>query len=237
MITVIFFDLVGTLIRPRQPVGEQYSRLARRYGADVDARAMEAAFHQAMRITPGNTPSGDSLRSTAAAERRWWEELVRGVVRSCGATELERPGVFEAYFGELYEHFTTADAWAPYEDALPALEALATQGIPTGLITNYDTRVYRVLEALGLASRLAYVAIPANAGASKPDRRIFAHALDAAGIAAADALHVGDSPGDDYHGARAAGMNAVLLDRNGRYGGGDGIRRIGGLGELLEMLG
>ncbi len=236
MITVVFFDLVGTLIKPRQPVGEQYSLLARRYGAAVDARAMEAAFHEAMRTAPGSTPGGGSLESTAAAERRWWEDLVRGVVASCGAAELERPGVFEDYFGELYEHFTTADAWARYDDALPALDALAIQGIPTGLITNYDTRVYRVLDALGLASRLGSVTIPANAGASKPDRRIFAHALEAAGVAPADGLHVGDSLGDDYHGATAAGMSAVLLDRDGRHEGGRRSRRIGGLGELSRWL-
>jgi len=89
MVTIVFFDLVGTLIKPRQPVGEQYARLARRYGADVDPRAMEAAFHQAMRTTAGST------QSTAAAERRWWQDLVRGVVASCGAAELERPDVFE----------------------------------------------------------------------------------------------------------------------------------------------
>jgi putative hydrolase of the HAD superfamily len=236
MITFVFFDLVGTLIKPRQPVGEQYARLASRYGADVDARAMEAAFHRAMRTTAGSTPSRDSLESTAAAERRWWEALVRAVVTSCGAAELVRPGVFEDYFGDLYEHFTTADAWEPYEDALPVLDALATKGITTGLITNYDTRVYRVLDAVGLASRLDSVTIPANAGASKPDRRIFDHALDGAGIAPADALHVGDSLGDDYHGATAAGMSAVLLDRDGRYGGTEGLRRIGGLGELLQIL-
>jgi len=236
MISVVFFDLVGTLITPRDPVGVQYSLVARRYGAEVDARDMEAAFHQAMRRTPGGTPSGDSLAATAAAERLWWEKLVRGVVASCGADELERPGVFDTYFGELYERFTTANAWALYDDAFPVLDELAARGISTGLITNYDTRVYRVLDALGLASRLNSVTIPANAGASKPDGRIFAHALDQAGIAPGDALHVGDSLGDDYQGAMAAGVNALLLDRDGRYGGIEGIRRIAGLGELSRWL-
>jgi putative hydrolase of the HAD superfamily len=183
-----------------------------------------------MRSTP-------ALHGPAAAdpeaEKGWWNRLVRGVVGACGASGLERPDVFEEYFADLYEHFTTANAWAPYEDTLPALDRLAAHGVPLGLITNYDTRVYRVLDAVGLASRIARVAIPARAGAWKPDPRIFAHALDSAGVAAPDALHVGDSLDDDYNGARAAGMRAVLLDREGRYRSQKGLRRIEGLTELI----
>ena len=88
MINAVFFDLVGTLIRPRQPVGHQYAEVARRHGAEVDARALEAAFHRAMRATPG---LGGEVLANHAAERRWWEQLVREVVTSCGAADLARP--------------------------------------------------------------------------------------------------------------------------------------------------
>lgn len=232
MTCVVFFDLVGTLIRPREPVGHQYAAVARRYGAELEPRAVEAAFHRAMGATPGSTPGGESLEATAAAERRWWGELVRGVVAECGAGPLEQGRVFEDYFAELYEHFTTARAWALYDDTLPALDGLAARGIPAGLITNYDTRVYRVLDALDLTGRLDSVTIPAHAGVSKPDRAIFAHALAAHGVAASEALHVGDSLEDDYIGATGAGMSALLLDRKGRYAGDASLKRVAGLGDL-----
>jgi len=233
MIDAVFFDLVGTLIRPRHAVGHQYSAVARRHGAEVDALALEKAFHHAMRVTPGLEGEASA---NPAAERRWWAGLVRNVVTACGARALARPGVFDDYFADLYEHFTTANAWALYDDTLPALDALAARGISTGLITNYDTRVYRVLDALGLASRLDPVSIPADTGVSKPDCRMFANALHRAGVAASHALHVGDSLGDDYHGALAAGMNALLLDRQGRYAARPDIRRIGRLGELIRAV-
>jgi HAD superfamily hydrolase (TIGR01509 family) len=54
------------------------------------------------------------------------------------------------------------------------------------------------------------------AGASKPDARIFAHLLRAAGVDAAQVLHVGDDPHADVHGAAAAGMQAVWLNRDAR---------------------
>ena len=50
-------------------------------------------------------------------------------------------------------------------------------------------------------------------GAAKPDRAIFAHALAALGVEASEALHVGDSRVNDYDGARAAGIAALLVDR------------------------
>ena len=239
MIRAVFFDLVGTLIRPRQPVGQQYAAVARRFGAEMDEVALEAAFHKAMREAPALEPAGTGrgdLQATAAAERRWWEQLVRGVVGACGAPALERPAVFQEYFDELYEHFTTANAWVVYDDTPRALDGLAAAGIGAGLITNYDTRVYRVLDGLGLSSRLDPVTIPAVAGVSKPDGRIFAHALGQAGLAPAEALHVGDSLHDDYEGATAAGMAALLLDRDGRHRGAGGLRRIGRLGELFEAM-
>jgi putative hydrolase of the HAD superfamily len=54
------------------------------------------------------------------------------------------------------------------------------------------------------------------AGASKPDARIFAHLVRAAGVEAAEVLHIGDDPHADVHGARAAGMQALWLNREAR---------------------
>ena len=52
-----------------------------------------------------------------------------------------------------------------------------------------------------------------GAGAAKPDGAIFAHALAVLGVEASEALHVGDNPEADYDGARAAGLDALLVDR------------------------
>ena len=73
-------------------------------------------------------------------------------------------------------------------------------------------------------------------GTSKPARGIFDEALRRAGVAAHEALHVGDSLHDDYHGARAAGLVALLLDRAGRVPKGDGIETIGSLAELPDRV-
>lgn len=55
----------------------------------------------------------------------------------------------------------------------------------------------------------------AMVGAAKPDRSIFDAAVDAGGASASETLHVGDHPLYDVHGARAAGLRAVWVNRNG----------------------
>lgn len=55
-----------------------------------------------------------------------------------------------------------------------------------------------------------------SAGAPKPDIRIFARLLDAAGVDAASVLHVGDDPQLDVVGAMRAGMQAAWLNRGAK---------------------
>jgi putative hydrolase of the HAD superfamily len=154
----------------------------------------------------------------AAAERVWWANLVRSVLEQCGLDARLGGERFDAFFGDLYDHFTTAEAWRTYPDVQPTLERLKRSSVVVGLITNYDTRVYRVLDALGLSTALDSVTIPATAGAAKPARAIFEYALRQHGLSASEAVYVGDEIGDDYEGAEGAGMRAVLIDREGTSG-------------------
>lgn len=192
---------------------------------------MGAAFSRAMRSAPPMAFPGDSLEAVALAEREWWRELVHSVVSECGLERDLRDERFDEFFRDLYRHFTTADAWETFPDAVPTLARLRNSGLIVGLITNYDTRVYPLLDAVGLADVLDSVTIPALAGSAKPDPAVFACALREHDIEPSRALFVGDEPEDDYAGATGAGMQAVLIDREGRYAG-ERYRRIGSLDEL-----
>ena len=72
-------------------------------------------------------------------------------------------------------------------------------------------------------------------GVAKPDPAIFERALARAGVAPHEALHVGDSLREDYHGARAAGLSALLLERHGT--GPAGISTIQSLEGVLRHAG
>jgi putative hydrolase of the HAD superfamily len=103
-------------------------------------------------------------------------------------------------------------------EAAAALGRVKAAGLVTGVISNSNGSVRSILEATGLARDLRFVIDSSVVGVEKPDPRIFEIALAEAGVPAADAVYVGDFYSVDVLGARAAGLDAVLLDPRGFWG-------------------
>jgi putative hydrolase of the HAD superfamily len=76
-------------------------------------------------------------------------------------------------------------------------------------VTNGNADIDRI----GLGRYFDARAVAHQVGVSKPDRRIFEHACEQAGVAPERVLHVGDDFELDVLGARAAGMHAAWLRR------------------------
>jgi len=112
---------------------------------------------------------------------------------------------------------------------VPALTQLRSQGLKLVCVSNWDCSLGTVLERCGLAAHLDGAVSSAEAGALKPDPAIFETALALAGCSANEAVHVGDTREEDVEGAEAAGIRALLLDRDG---GGD----IASLEEVAQRL-
>ena len=137
---------------------------------------------------------------------------------------------------ERVAHFREEGHWALDPDALPVLAALRAAGLRLAIVSNWDSSLPLLLERLGLAAAVDAVVVSAVVGVSKPARGIFDEAVRRTGVAHAETLHVGDSLTDDYHGARDAGLAALLLDRRGRAR--PGLETIGSLAELpVRLLG
>jgi putative hydrolase of the HAD superfamily len=108
---------------------------------------------------------------------------------------------------ERHENFTL------YEDALPALDLLRRHGLKIGLVSNgqRDLEEFVVHHGLDVDATVG----SRSHGRIKPDPSIFSAALDALDVEASEAAMVGDSYEDDIEGARALGIHAILLDRDG----------------------
>jgi len=100
------------------------------------------------------------------------------------------------------------------------------------VVSNWDVSLHVVLADVGLSPLLDGILTAAEAGSSKPAPAIFAQALRLAGVAPAEAIHVGDSVEEDVAGARAVGIEPVLVDRSGSTRV-DGVRTVSGLGPAL----
>jgi putative hydrolase of the HAD superfamily len=113
-----------------------------------------------------------------------------------------------------------------------ALERLRAGGARLAVVSNWDVSLHDVLERTRLRGLVDAVVISAELGAAKPDPAIFRAALERLGATAAEAVHVGDSVETDVAGARAAGLQAVFVARNGAQAP-DGVRVVSSLDGLL----
>jgi len=86
------------------------------------------------------------------------------------------------------------------------------------MVSNWDSRLLKLCEGLGIDRYFDFKVISAVFGAAKPDPKIFQEALRQADVRADEAVHVGDSLEDDVRGAHLVGIKTLWLDRSNRHG-------------------
>jgi putative hydrolase of the HAD superfamily len=202
----VFFDALGTLVELEAP----WPRLGDALGLGEEqvrpAVLKEMAYYRDHAHEATDSASLQELRAECAA-------LV--------ARELGVAVTLEALMASI--------RFRAYGDALPALSRLRELGLCLICVSNWDYALPMVLAEVGLAEALDFTVTSAEVGARKPDPAIFRAALDLARCDPDQALHVGDSPAEDIAGAQAAGIRALLIERDG---GGD----VASLAEIETYL-
>ena len=193
----VFLDALGTLVELEPP----WVGLRTALGDAIPEPQLVSGVRAEMAYYKAHSHEGRDPESLADLRRRSAEVLSREL-----GTEVS------------VETLVDSIRFAPYPDAVPALTQLRSQGLKLVCVSNWDCSLGEVLERCGLAAHLDGVVSSAEAGALKPDPAIFEVALELAGCSADEAVHVGDTREEDVEGAEAAGIRALLLDRDG---GGD----------------
>ena len=205
----VFFDAANTLLYPYPSVGAVYAEVAARFGVTTTSDAVQTAFRRAWSEAQASTgPVRYGVEEPDG--RRFWHALVHATF-----AQIALPDDFDTFFDELYRLFSQPEVWRLYPECLPVLRTLGQRGYIVGVISNWDNRLQGLLQGLGVMSCVRHVSISAVVGWEKPHGNIFAHALDAVGVAAARAVHVGDSLHADVEGARRAGLQPLWLRRDG----------------------
>ncbi len=218
-IEALFFDVGGTLVEVSPSVGQVYAEACLRLGGTVDPREVQRAFDAAWVSLSAEVPPGaDRYRLFDGGERTWWERISAHAFDLCGVLPAHRPPV-----DDLRAWFARAEAWRVYAEVEEVLDHLLRRGVRMGVISNWDSRLPALLGTLGLGTRFEVVVHSAEAGWEKPHPEIFRAGLQAMDVPAERAAHIGDRFEEDYAGATAAGLRAVLLEREAsswRGGGG-----------------
>lgn len=173
-------------------------RLAER-GSPVPVAALDAAAPVAWRQFDAQAATGFGGHSGG------WRGLMLGLLAAAGV-----PGDHEALVDWLWSEQPRRNLWRrPIAGMRAVLDDLRRAGVRVALISNSEGRIAELFDEIGWTAVFDCVADSGVLHIDKPDRRIFAWTLDRLGVAAARAVHVGDSWVADIEGARAFGMRAI----------------------------
>jgi putative hydrolase of the HAD superfamily len=216
----VLLDVGGTLIEARPSPPEVYARVLAKWGPPVEAGTVGPAFRGVWsEMTQEHPPGLDRYHLLKGGERAWWGEFLRRVLRRIG-----HPAPWRPVLDELFDAFSDPSLWEVFPEVRPVLDSLRARGLPLAVVSNWDSRLPALLARLGLSAYFDAEVVSAIEGVEKPEPEIFLRAARRLGEPPEACLHVGDSPLDDYRGAEAAGIAAVLVDRHSLFA--DDYRRI-----------
>jgi len=199
------FDAVGTLIRPRPPVGVAYHEAARRYGCSLSGEEIGARFRLAFRRQESLDAAANGGATDEARERRRWQTIVAEVFDDLADTT--------ALFDDLWSHFADPRHWRLFDDVAETWRALAAKGIRLGVASNFDARLRGVCAGLPPLDRCSSLFVSSELGVRKPSPDFFRRIERALGLPSEQIALVGDDWNNDYLAAQAAGWRAIYLDR------------------------
>jgi putative hydrolase of the HAD superfamily len=199
----ILLDALGTLVALEPPAPLLRVELERRFEVDVSEAEAERAIAAEIAYYRSHLDEGRDPRSLRRLRGRC-AEVLRGALPPALA-QIDTAGMTEALLASL--------RFSAFGDAAPALAAARKRGRRLVVVSNWDVSLNGVLEGLGLTGLLDGIVTSAAAGTRKPAAAIFEQALAVAGVGRDEAVHVGDSLEEDVAGARAAGIEPILIRR------------------------
>jgi putative hydrolase of the HAD superfamily len=226
VLRAVLFDVDFTLFRPGPELGpEGYRRVGARHGLSLDPELYATARAAAIDALQRN-------HDLVHDEEVWVAFTEQIVLRMGGESD---PDAARACAADMVREWERHENFSLYEDALPVLDELRRHDLKIGLISNgqRDLEEFTAHHALDVD-----VAVGSKThGRVKPHASIFQAAIRALDVRPAEVAMVGDSYEDDIEGARALGIRAILLDRDGlRLDAPDRIDTLFALPAALGLL-
>jgi putative hydrolase of the HAD superfamily len=202
MLRAVLFDVDFTLFRPGPELGpEGYRRVGERHGLVLEPGLYEEARAAAIATLQAN--------HELVHDEEIWIAFTEQIVLRMGGD----PSGARACATDMVREWERHENFSLYEDALPVLDELRRHEIKIGLISNgqrdlEEFTTHHLLDVDAVVGSKAH-------GRVKPHASIFVAALQALAVEPDETAMVGDSYEDDIEGARALGIRAILLDRDG----------------------
>jgi putative hydrolase of the HAD superfamily len=212
MIKAVFFDLYQTLVH-YQPAQEELEAAAlKSLGIEANAGDLRHPILTANEFIYNQFAKTNLSQRSREDLMALYSEYQRIVLKEAGIAADEK--IILRLLGLMQQ---AKMGLILFDDVIPALDGLKKRNLTLGLISNIEQNMTATLDKLGLSARLDSVVTSQNAGFTKPQPEIFQYALKKSGIGPAEAVYVGDQYQVDMVGARGAGIQGILIDRDNYY--------------------
>jgi len=229
MTKAVFFDWMNTLTHAEPDRHEQFCQIAQELGIELSPQRVIRGIYAAGTQLPAGAP----YRWRESEDPEVFIRYIEIILAEAGV-KLPRDTVLELL--KKISRSAKVENYVLYDDVLPAMKALNKRGLIVGLITSLTKDMNLICSNLGLAPYIDFVVTAKEAGVNKPAPPIFLAALERAGVGASDAVYVGDQYDTDVVGARAVGINPVLIDRYDLMPEVSDCPRIHRLSEVVRYL-
>jgi putative hydrolase of the HAD superfamily len=227
---LITFDMGYTLAYFYPSEEELFLSALRSVGLEIDPAAVRQARNTAWREYFASI-GGTTFEATEERDRMAEAWIMAQTLAHCGVHDQ---GLVDLACKASKAVFKAPGAVRLYDEVLDVLKALRGKSLRLGIVSNWSWDLHEYVHMLGLTPYFDVIVGSARVGCEKPHPRIFGEALQAVGVPPERALHIGDSYEADVLGARAAGMDALWLDRAGA-GGHPDCQSIRDLRAVLEI--
>jgi HAD superfamily hydrolase (TIGR01549 family) len=212
--STIFLDLGGTLVDIRPTYHEPIYYILLKNGYDVELKNVYRAVSKYLGKSNLPAVEGNPVIDV--------EEILKIMNMKVDPSTMQ----------ELLSLKFSSSFYTLYHDTIPFLTFMKNKGYKIIVITNASKKVNEIIKNTGISEYLNGLVASYSFGKVKPDPEIFKEGIR---IAGETGYYVGDLFEVDYLGAAKAGLEPILLDRNGFYDDID-VRKAKSLTEILKLF-
>jgi len=150
------------------------------------------------------------------SSKEWWQILVENVIlEDCISKKIKvNKEKTKLIADTLFDEFTKEKYWKKFDNCDSLLNNLRKRGYIIGAISNFDERLFTIVQNLNMKDYFDFILIPSNSnGYYKPQKEIFFQAIIKSKIYTPKnrILHIGDSYNLDYIASKRCEFNSILI--------------------------